>query len=255
MSPVALELDLPWIGQVTVAWYGLISLAGVLGAVVLGRREILRLGLMNRRQSLNAGLILASAAFVGGHLLFLVTPGKSAGSLRSGSVLYGAIFAAAVAAIVVARVHRISPLRLLDAIAPAGVLPPLIGRFGCYTAGCCYGTPTDLPWGVTFEHPAAAAPAGVALHPTQLYEAAALTALFALLWWRRKRVAFTGELVVLYLGLYSVARFAIETVRGDDVRGFVFGGALSFSQAIAIPSVVIAVAAYAILRRRGRDER
>ena len=61
--------------------------------------------------------------------------------------------------------------------APGIALGHVVGRFGCLFAGCCYGKPTTLPWGITFTDPFAAdnvgTPLGVPLHPTQLYEAGA----------------------------------------------------------------------------------
>ena len=197
---------------------------------------------------LGLNLIVAMSAFAGGHLLFLATPGRG-GGVRTGSVLFGAILAGALAVVLVARYHRIGIWDTLDAAAPAGCLPPLFGRLGCFTAGCCHGTPTELPWAVTYAHPGSAAPPGVPLHPTQLYAAVALAALFLLLQWRRPRRAFVGEIGLLYLGLYSLVRFGLEFLRGDEVRGFVAGGWLSFSQAVAIPTFLVAAALYV----RGRS--
>ena len=55
-----------------------------------------------------------------------------------------------------------------------------------------------------------------------------------------------------FLFLYSVARFFLETVRGDAERGFVFGGALSTSQLICAVLAVMAVVMYLALDRRHR---
>ena len=52
-----------------------------------------------------------------------------------------------------------------------------VGRIGCYFAGLddfTYGTPTTLPWGHDFGD-------GIARHPVQLYESAAMAAFAALL--------------------------------------------------------------------------
>lgn len=84
-----------------------------------------------------------------------------------------------------------------------------IGRIACFVGGCCYGTPTALPWGVEF--PTAVGPR----HPTQLYETAFhLTA--ALVWWQlRRRGRFRGQLFKLYLISYLVFRFATEFIRPE----------------------------------------
>lgn len=121
----------------------------------------------------------------------------------------------------------------------------VIGRVGCFMEGCCHGRPTTLPWGVVFRSPASSVdPAllGVPLHPTQLLEAGfeAAAAAFLIGWLlpaiakgRYKRgTAFIGY--VLY---YSIMRFSIEFLRGDD-RGLLFSSALSPSQWISLAAMV-----------------
>ena len=49
-----------------------------------------------------------------------------------------------------------------------------------------------------------------------------------------RRKSFHGQVVVSYLTLYAVARFALEYFRGDVSRGTVLGGLLSTSQFISI---------------------
>ncbi len=85
-----------------------------------------------------------------------------------------------------------------------------IGRIGCFLGGCCYGTPTALPWGVDFGD-------GVPRHPTQLYEAAfALVALVALRV-LRGRVSTPGRLFGGLMIAYFAFRFAEEFLR-DEAR-------------------------------------
>jgi phosphatidylglycerol:prolipoprotein diacylglycerol transferase len=132
----------------------------------------------------------------------------------------------------------------------------VIGRFGCLFAGCCYGKPTDLPWGITFTDPFAAAnvgtPLGVPLHPTQLYEAGAeFLILIILLATERKGRPFPGRTFWLYLLLYAVSRFVIEFYRGDP-RGAV--GILSTSQFISVILAPLAVIMLVYLARTQSPE-
>jgi phosphatidylglycerol---prolipoprotein diacylglyceryl transferase len=85
-----------------------------------------------------------------------------------------------------------------------------IGRLGCFTAGCCYGTPTNLPWGVVFPNIDSQP-----RHPTQLYEFAfhAMMAAVLFLLWRRH--IFPGQLFKLYIIVYSVYRFLTELIRPE----------------------------------------
>ena len=85
-----------------------------------------------------------------------------------------------------------------------------IGRLACFSAGCCYGTPTSLPWGVVFRT-ADAQPR----HPTQLYEAVfhLLAAGILLVLWRRGLLR--GQLIKLYIIAYLVYRFFSEFIRPE----------------------------------------
>jgi phosphatidylglycerol:prolipoprotein diacylglycerol transferase len=118
-----------------------------------------------------------------------------------------------------------------------------VGRFGCFFAGCCWGKPTTLPWGITFTNPFAAANVGTplneALHPTQLYEAGAeAIILFILLATERKGRPFAGRTFWLYMLMYAISRFIIEFYRNDP-RGMV--GMLSTSQFISALLAPLAV--------------
>jgi phosphatidylglycerol:prolipoprotein diacylglycerol transferase len=76
-------------------------------------------------------------------------------------------------------------------------------------------------------------PLDTALHPTQAYESLATFLIFLVLVWMAARKRFHGQVVLVYVALYSTARFVIEFFRGDP-RGSVLGGVLSTSQLIAL---------------------
>jgi len=85
-----------------------------------------------------------------------------------------------------------------------------IGRLGCFAAGCCYGTPTSLPWGVVFPEVDA-----VPRHPTQLYEAAFHLTAAVVLAVLHRRGLFRGQLIKLYIIAYLLFRFATEFIRPE----------------------------------------
>ena len=85
-----------------------------------------------------------------------------------------------------------------------------IGRLACFVGGCCYGTPTNLPWGTVFP-----TVDNLARHPTQLYEAIFhLTAAGVLLWFRARHW-FPGQLAKLYIISYAFYRFGTEYIRPE----------------------------------------
>jgi len=137
-------------------------------------------------------------------------------------------------------------------LAPAVALGQSIGRLGCFSAGCDYGKPTQVWWGVVFTspfaHDVAGVPLGIRLHPTQLYESFATFLIFGILLWQFPRRRREGGVFLIYVGLYALARFFLEYLRGDADRGFVFHHLLSTSQFIAL-LVLAGVATLGIWRR------
>jgi phosphatidylglycerol:prolipoprotein diacylglycerol transferase len=85
-----------------------------------------------------------------------------------------------------------------------------IGRLGCFHAGCCYGAPTDLPWGVVFP-----LVDSVPRHPTQLYEAAFHLSAAMILFVLQRRGLLRGQLIKLYILSYLVFRFVTEMIRPE----------------------------------------
>ncbi len=174
--------------------------------------------------------------------------------LQSGGVFYGGLIAAFPVAWWYVRKHSLPGWKAADALAPGVALGQSIGRLGCFAAGCCFGKPAGVAWAVTFRDLYAArqvgTPVDTPLHPTQLYESAAALLVFLALLAIARRKRFDGQLVLCYVVLYSVARFAIEYYRGDAARGSVFSGALSTSQFLAIVLVLGAFALWPVARRR-----
>ena len=83
-----------------------------------------------------------------------------------------------------------------------------IGRLGCFSAGCCHGIETSLPWGLDFGD-------GLSRHPTQLYESAFHLAMAGVLVLLARRNLFRGQRIKLYIITYFVYRFATEFLRPE----------------------------------------
>ena len=235
------------IGSFHLPTYGVLLVLAILGGIYTSMR-------LGRRSGFDTGRILdfctwvILVALIGAKVLMVVTeweyfranPGEifSLSTLMAGGVFYGGFLAALIFTIWYVRVQKISFWKLSDVLAPAVALGQSVGRLGCFSAGCDYGTRTTAPWGVVFTsnfaHEVAGVPLGVRLHPTQLYESLATLAIFAFLLWWFPRKKHDGDVFLAYLGLYAVARFFLEFLRGDEDRGFVFHHFLSTSQFIAL---------------------
>ncbi len=153
------------------------------------------------------------------------------------------------------RRYKLPWWKTADACAPAIAIGNFFGRQGCFAAGCCWGKPTTLPWGVKFTelgHRITGVPTDTYLHPTQLYESFAMLLVFFFLLWLHKHKRFSGQVILVYALLYSAIRFAIEFVR-DDPRGDIWGlttlTGLSTSQMISL-LVGIGAAVLLIIRWR-----
>lgn len=167
---------------------------------------------------------------------------------EGGLVYYGGFIAGALAVIGYVRVHRDMRLWVLaDLLAPALALGHVFGRIGCFFAGCCYGAPTHLPWAVTFCNPESLAPAGIARHPTQLYEAFGNLVIFGLLDRYNRSKHREGDTFAAYLILYGLLRFNVELLRADERGVFLLG--LSPGQGVSLVAIAIGVVLLVIWRK------
>lgn len=187
---------------------------------------------------------------------YLANPRAILTHLRSAGVFYGGLAAAIAAGLILVRRRGASAWLLGDIVAPAIALGQAVGRVGCFAAGCCWGTPSSLPWAVTFTNPRAAeftgVPLEVALHPVQLYLSLADLLLCAILIVVASRKRFTGQVLLLYLILYAILRGLLEVFRGDP-RGALWG--LSTSQIASLLLGLIALWLYLGKRRQAASGR
>src|SRR6185312_13009246 len=250
-------------GPITVYTYGVLLAAAYLLGLQLARVRAKARGL-DANRVLDLGIYIIIAALIGAKLLLLVTDFRTFSSnprelltlARSGGVFYGGLILAVVVALVYIRKIGLPLWTTCDVFAPGIAVGHVVGRFGCLFAGCCYGKPTTLPWGLTFTDRFAAAnvgtPLGVPLHRTQIYEAGAEAIILGiLLATERKGRPYPGRTFWLYMLLYAISRFIIEFYRGDP-RGTVFS--LSTSQFISVVLAPLALAMLVYLRRRQTPE-
>lgn len=138
-----------------------------------------------------------------------------------------------------------------DLAAPSIAIGYAITRIGCFMNGCCYGAPTSLPWGVSFQEHGLSTPPS---HPTQLYAAAASFLIFLLLTRLEKQHRATGFVFVSYLGLYSIYRFLIEFLRaGYSAKVMALG--LTEAQVASVVVIVICAVILATVYRRQTSEK
>jgi len=168
-----------------------------------------------------------------------------------GLTYYGGFLGAMGAAVFLLRRDRFPFWKAADMAGFAIPMGLAFGRMGCLLAGCCFGSVTTLPWGLSFppRSPASEEQAKEHLldsvrmwshpvHPTQIYESAASLAIAAVcLFYVLPRKRYDGQVFAASLVLYSIARFLVEILRRDARGG---AGGLSTSQLIGIGLIVFA---------------
>lgn len=246
MHPVLVEL-----GSLTIHTYGFLIAVGFLVAVAVIKRLALRSQLSVERV-LDLTFWSLLVGFIGARLLFVITrldffasnPAAIFRVWEGGLVFFGGPLAVIPFVIWYTRRYRMAFWRVGDALIPGLTVAHAFGRLGCLASGCCYGRPTDAPWGIRL-HSELVDPEfrGIPLHPTQIYESTAVFLLFLGLLWVFRRKVFDGQVVFTYFMAYPIIRSVIEVFRGDQIRGFVIDGVLSTSQFISLLLFVTATVA------------
>lgn len=252
------------IGSFSLPTYGLLLALALLGglfvAMRLGRHEG-----MTSDQVLDLSVWLIVAGLIGAKIYMILTGWMTAplrlsdifslSTLEAGGGFYGGFIGAALIAVWYVKSHRLPFFRVFDAFAPAVALGQAIGRIGCFMAGDDFGKPAhNSPLGVAFTNPYAhqmtGTPLNIPLYPVQLFESALTLIIFLILIWFYKRKKRDGQIFVMYLMMYAVARFFLEYYRGDTDRGFFFHGALSTAQLVAIAAFCLGIGLIFYIRRQ-----
>jgi len=233
------------IGKITIYSYAVLIVLGTLVASIYTKwRAKKELGIIEL--SNNFFYLVFIAGFVGGKLFFylerpayfLANPKLMLDNFSGGFVFYGSFIAIIPVVIWYLKKYKIPVLPMLDILAITTLIVHSIGRLGCFFGGCCYGKPTDSFVGMTFPKTN-----GTHVHPSQLYEITALLLIMAILLYIKEKQQFKGQLFLLYIIFYAIARSILELFRGDR-RGFIIDGYLSHSQFIGIILILITLFIY-----------
>jgi phosphatidylglycerol:prolipoprotein diacylglycerol transferase len=214
---------LPYIhvGPLTLGTYGIFVAAGLLVAAFVLSKDLRR-----RAMDADPNVIVGYTGIAGliGSRLYscLETPSEFFASpwpllfSRTGFTWFGGLLGGFITLVLLARHYRMPLLRMLDIASPAAAIGYGVGRIGCLISGDGdYGTPTSLPWGMSF--PNGIVPTTERVHPTPIYEFLGAVVIFWLLWRLGARTMgdklAIGKVFALYLILTGVIRFFIEFIR------------------------------------------
>lgn len=229
--------------QVTVYSYAFLIALGTLVAALYTKWSAKKdLGITNLPNTFF--YLIFIAGFVGGKLFYYLqdplhyiqNPSLMLDNFSGGFVFYGSFVVIIPFIIWYLKKRSIPVLPMLDIFAITTTIVHAIGRLGCFSAGCCYGLPTDSGLGMVFP-----TTHNVSVHPTQLYEVSVLLFIMLILLTVKRNKQFNGQIFLIYLMLYALGRGILELFRGDD-RGFIIENILSHSQFIAL--CIISISAY-----------
>ncbi len=191
------------------------------------------------------GLAGARLAFVALHwtdyahnLLAIINPFGNEQFGLAGLNLYGGVMLGVAAAWLYLWRKKLPLLAVSDLYAPTLGLGLGIARIGCFLNGCCFGTPTTLPWGISFPEGSLAyfVFGSQRLHPAQLYSSAYGLFLFFVLHQILKRKRFDGQVAGVLFMTEAVFRYLIEYVRyyETEMKIQFFGMEPTYNQLVSV---------------------
>ena len=237
---------------IDIMWYGLLIGIGMVVAVVLSYRRAPKHGL-NSERVLDVVLWSIPAGVIGARLYYVLFQWdyykdhlKSILNIREGGLAIhgGILVGVGLGAILLWKVWKEDVLAYVDLCIPAIALAQAIGRWGNYFNQEAYGRETTLPWAMMVN--------GKFVHPTFLYESIWCLLLGCFLIWLADsgRQKFKGQILYLYLMLYSVERFFVEGLRTDSLMI----GPLRQAQVISLVLFAAGAAGYVLFQKKQAPE-
>ena len=246
--------------NISVHWYGVFVIPGVLSGTWIAAREVRRRGEDPQyvwdvlTWAMLAGMVGARLWYVandvlGGGTRYLEDPLAIIRIYEGGLHYFGAILFGGLAALLYARRHKLDMLLVLDSVAPSLLIGQAVARPANFVNQELYGPPTDLPWGIPIDAVHRIAPWNnltlypeetTRFHPTFAYEIIWNFLAAGVLLWIARRFAKRmrpGAVFAGWLVLAGVGRVIIECWRPDQPR--LPGTDLSFSRIVAVLMAVV----------------
>lgn len=172
---------------------------------------------------------------------------------RGGTMFLGVLLGGLIGLVAYLELKKIPLLQGIDVFVPYMPLAGIMGRFGCFFYGCCWGTVCSLPWSITFPKDSPAyshhvdllllqknAAHSLSVHPSQVYAMIAYLIIFSFLLNYRSSQPTPGRLLWAFLFLYSVKRLILDFFRADHPAVFL---SLNFVQCVAC-LIILATGVY-----------
>ncbi len=228
-----------------VMWYGVLMAVAMILCVTIALREGKRVNI-SEDDLLNLAIVAIPSGLLCARLYYVVFNWSWYSNNLSeilnfrggGMAIHGGLIGGLLAGFIYTKVKKIDFFKMADTVIIGMPLGQAIGRWGNYINGEAHGGPTDLPWGILVD--------GVKVHPTFLYESIWNLGVFVFLWFFRTKKKYEGQIVLMYLGLYSVGRFFVEGLRTDSLMF----GPLRMAQVISIITIIVCVILHKVLLKK-----
>jgi phosphatidylglycerol---prolipoprotein diacylglyceryl transferase len=213
------------IGGLSVRWYGLMYIVGIVVGLLIAWPYAKSKGIANSQME-TIVLYTVPAGFVGARLYyvlqqplrpFIEEPWRIFAVWEGGMAFYGAIFAVVLTIIILTWRMKMPVWKILDTAVIFAAVGQFFGRIGNIINGDVIGYPTTLPWGFIYKNPNSFAPRhDIAYQPAAVYEALINIFLFSVLWWLRNKVK-PGILFFIYIIGYSISQIIVFFWRDNEV--------------------------------------
>lgn len=266
LSFPAIDPVLIQIGPISVHWYGLAYVVGILLGWMFAKRVVNNAALWPASGSpiksidLDDFLTWAVVGIVAGGRLgyvlfynpgyYLSHPLEIPAIWDGGMSFHGGAMGSIVAMVLFARSRGFSPFSMLDVIAAASCFGIFFVRIANFINSELWGRTSDVPWAMVF-------PNGGPLprHPSQLYEAGleglVLFCILAILIYKFGKLTTPGFIGGAWLAGYSVSRIIVEFFRQPDAHiGYLAGGWLTMGMILSLPMLAIGFWAMATSKNR-----
>lgn len=233
---------------IDVMWYGVLMATGMILGTLIALKEAKRVGIKDD-DVLDLAIFAIPMGLLGARLYYVIfnwgyysqNPSQILNFRGGGMAIHGALIGGILTGYIYTRIKKINFLKMADTVIIGMPLAQAIGRWGNFINGEAHGGPTNLPWGIMVD--------GVKVHPTFLYESIWNVGVFVVLWLFRKKKQYEGQIIVWYLGLYSLGRFFIEGMRTDSLMI----GQLRMAQVISLTGIIGAIIAHIYLSKKNKE--
>ncbi len=260
MIEINIDPNLLQVGPFVVSWHGFFTAVAVLAGITLAVKFGARVG-FSEDDIMSVALWSVVGGIVGARLMHVIDqwplyardPLSILRVNEGGLAVFGMVVGGPIVGAIYAARRRFSINRLLDVGSIGMVLGMAIGRVGDIINGEHHGTPADLPWAVSYVHPATLGEQGASVHLAVGYEMMMDLLIFSLLITLFGKLPRAGMLFWLFAALYSFGRFFIQFYRIDTPFFLNLSQAQFLSFLVGAASLWALVFLYSRSRRQPAD--